>query len=165
MHPKGKNTPVDRVLVGWPIWPAYVCFFWKSITFLERYIAKFFFAHKLFIYWSLHKKIPSPWIIFWGGVGSRKVFFPKKFVVFWKLLIFGATYNLQTPMEWPRPIFFPWKFTFFSIWNCFQLLWIISMSNFNPHGYRQNGPNWPAFRPFGGMAISPSLKMMGESWI
>ena len=23
MHPKGKNTPVDRVLVGWPIWPAY----------------------------------------------------------------------------------------------------------------------------------------------
>jgi len=27
MHPKDKNTPVDRVLVGWPIWPAYVCFF------------------------------------------------------------------------------------------------------------------------------------------
>ena len=37
--------------------------------------------------------------------------------------------------------------------------------SFNPHGYRQNGPNWPAFRSFGGMAISPSLKMMGESWI
>ena len=106
MHPKGKNTPVDRVLVGWPIWPAYVCFFWKSITFLERYIAKFFFAHKLFIYWSLHKKIPSPWIIFAWELCARKVFFGKKVVVFWKFVIFEATYNLQTPMEWPLNHFF-----------------------------------------------------------
>ena len=38
-----------------------------------------------------------------------------------------------------------------------------SSDDVNPHGYRQNGPNWPAFWSFGGMAISPSLKMMGES--
>ena len=38
----------------------------------------------------------------------------------------------------------------------------ITNNSFNPHGYRQNGPNWPAFRSFGGMAISPSLKMMGK---
>ena len=44
-----------------------------------------------------------------------------------------------------------------------SLLMHMHEKNINPHGYRQNGPNWPAFQSFGGMAISPSLKMMGES--
>ena len=43
------------------------------------------------------------------------------------------------------------------------LLFFARISCLSPHRYRQNGPNWPAFRSFGGMAISPSLKMIGES--
>ena len=111
-------------LVGWPSWPAYVCFFWKSITFLERYIAKFFFAHKLFIYWSLHKKIPSPWIIFAWELCARKVFFWKKSCRFLKICHFWSHVQPPNPYGVTLETIFPWKFTLFSFWNCFRLAWI-----------------------------------------
>ena len=91
-------------LVGGPRGPAYESVFWNCITFLESWIAKFFFAHKLIIHWSLHKRSPSPWIIWGGGRLVQSFFFANKFVVFWKLLIFGAKYNLQTPMELPQTL-------------------------------------------------------------
>ena len=66
-------------------------------------------------------------------MGARPAwsFFFEKNCRFWKLLIFGAVYNLQTPIyRMTLNPFSPWKFTFFSIWNCFQLPLIISRSNF-----------------------------------
>ena len=119
LRPRGRLRGGVKLVIDAPgasIMQHMVCCFWKSITFLERYIAKFFFAHKLFIYWSLHKKIPSPWIIFAWELCARKVFFGKKVVVFWKFVIFEATYNLQTPMEWPYLNFckVPWSVPSFS---------------------------------------------------
>ena len=127
-----KNRRIATFLRFWPclLEPAFLSIFWNSITFLESWIAKFFFAHKLIIYWSLHKKIPSPWIIFGGAVGSRKVFFCKQVCRFLKIAHFWSQVQPSNPYGITPDPLFTWKLTLFSFWNCFQLLWIISRSNF-----------------------------------
>ena len=94
MHPKGSNT---RVLVGGPHAPIYICALWKFITFLESWIV-IFFLHKTFL--ALESFLHGP-VRLWSFCFEKSSRFLKK------LLIFGATYNLQTPYtEWTLHHFF-----------------------------------------------------------